>query len=476
MAHRRASVPLPQESTGRDCPSPARTRNLETAESHDQTLELVMAGLGKQLACVPLDYDAFLGQIAQHARTLTGASGAAVGLRQQQVVVCRARSGESGPPIGAEVDLSIGISGECLRTGKAVDCKDTEADARVDALACRHLGVRSIAAVPISGRASIAGILEIFSPRPNRFADAELTILAKLAELVTAAEMRDAEGGAAIAEAPAAVPGAVDPGAPDARSVPMITPAGSAEPRLAIPRLRSSDYYLAAAWIFLVGCLLTVLVSKPKRASHVRAHPSTASRQPSLAIPQKDGGSGSTRPNRAETDLGARPIAGLRAKPSGGETSSRDREPAAPVIVPSESRLRREAADSPPLDPPPDMTTHANPLAGASSPLSSMFSTAAGLPQSGFSPSQGISGGSLERSVKPIYPREAVTLRLEGSVVLQAVIDEDGKVREVKPISGDPVLVRAAIDAVSQWRYRPYLLDGRPIRRETQITLSFKLP
>jgi periplasmic protein TonB len=99
-----------------------------------------------------------------------------------------------------------------------------------------------------------------------------------------------------------------------------------------------------------------------------------------------------------------------------------------------------------------------------------------GLPQLGFSASQGLSGGSVEHTVLPTYPREAVTLRLEGSVVLRAVIDQDGKVGQLKTISGDPILVRSAIEAVSQWHYQPYLLNGHPIARETEITLTFKPP
>jgi periplasmic protein TonB len=89
---------------------------------------------------------------------------------------------------------------------------------------------------------------------------------------------------------------------------------------------------------------------------------------------------------------------------------------------------------------------------------------------------QGISGGTLDRNVNPIYPPEALGLRLEGSVVLSVVIDETGNVRILKTLSGDPILARAAIDAVRQWHYHPYLLNGQPVQRQAKITLTFKLP
>ena len=90
--------------------------------------------------------------------------------------------------------------------------------------------------------------------------------------------------------------------------------------------------------------------------------------------------------------------------------------------------------------------------------------------------SQGVSGGSLERKVQPIYPAEARSMRLQGPVGLQAVIDEVGEVRNLRTVSGDAVLARAAIDAVRQWRYQPYRLNGQPVKMPIQITVNFTLP
>jgi protein TonB len=83
--------------------------------------------------------------------------------------------------------------------------------------------------------------------------------------------------------------------------------------------------------------------------------------------------------------------------------------------------------------------------------------------------------GSLIRRVQPIYPPLARSARIQGSVVLTALISQAGTMRNVTAISGPPLLVPAAVQAVSQWRYRPYVLNGEAIEVETQITVNFIL-
>jgi len=83
--------------------------------------------------------------------------------------------------------------------------------------------------------------------------------------------------------------------------------------------------------------------------------------------------------------------------------------------------------------------------------------------------------GMLVRKVEPKYPPLAISARIQGPVVLAAVISKAGTIENLKLISGHPMLVGAAIDAVSQWRYRPYILNGDVIEVETQITVNFVL-
>jgi periplasmic protein TonB len=90
--------------------------------------------------------------------------------------------------------------------------------------------------------------------------------------------------------------------------------------------------------------------------------------------------------------------------------------------------------------------------------------------------SQGVSRGLLVKQVQPVYPRGALQLRVEGAVQLVATISKNGNISEVKALSGDSQLAHAAMDAVRQWKYKPYLLNGEPVDIQTQITVNFKLP
>lgn len=86
-----------------------------------------------------------------------------------------------------------------------------------------------------------------------------------------------------------------------------------------------------------------------------------------------------------------------------------------------------------------------------------------------------VAEANLIHDVAPTYPSEAGRARIEGKVVLLAVIAKDGTVRDVRVESGLPVLALAAIEAVKQWRYRPYLLNGEPVEVDSQITINFAL-
>ncbi|MGC1978126.1 MAG: energy transducer TonB [Candidatus Sulfotelmatobacter sp.] len=86
-----------------------------------------------------------------------------------------------------------------------------------------------------------------------------------------------------------------------------------------------------------------------------------------------------------------------------------------------------------------------------------------------------ISEGDLVHKVVPTYPPLARVARLQGRVVLQAVISKQGTIENLRVLAGHPMLVPAAIEAVRQWRYRPYILNNEPVEVETQITVNFSL-
>jgi periplasmic protein TonB len=89
--------------------------------------------------------------------------------------------------------------------------------------------------------------------------------------------------------------------------------------------------------------------------------------------------------------------------------------------------------------------------------------------------SSGVSTGMLVRKVPPTYPPLARQARIQGTVILQATISKEGAIENLQLISGHPMLAPAAIEAVKQWKYKPYLLNGEPVEVETQVQVNFTL-
>jgi TonB family protein len=148
----------------------------------------------------------------------------------------------------------------------------------------------------------------------------------------------------------------------------------------------------------------------------------------------------------------------------------------APLVVKSGMEPRIKAKAAPPDAPAPSVIGMADTASGES---------ITNLVDSGSNPkpvlqkmnvSQGVSAGLLLKKVDPVYPANAVRMRIEGSVLLDATISKTGNITGLKVVSGDPQLARAAADAVKRWKYAPYLLNGEPVEIQTQITIKFKLP
>jgi protein TonB len=83
--------------------------------------------------------------------------------------------------------------------------------------------------------------------------------------------------------------------------------------------------------------------------------------------------------------------------------------------------------------------------------------------------------GNLILRVQPDYPTIARQARVQGQVVLRAMISREGTIENLQVLSGHSMLVRAAVNAVQQWRYRPYVLNGEPIEVETEVKVNFVL-
>ncbi len=143
---------------------------------------------------------------------------------------------------------------------------------------------------------------------------------------------------------------------------------------------------------------------------------------------------------------------------NGGTVPALQAKPAAPdAPAPSMIGIATAGAGAPPPD-----------IGGAASEPTPVLQT--------LNVSQGVSQGLLTKKVQPIYPRNALTMRVEGTVELQATISKTGDISKVKILSGDGLLAKAASDAVKQWKYKPYLLNGEPVEIQTEVTINFKLP
>jgi putative methionine-R-sulfoxide reductase with GAF domain len=150
-----------------------------------------VAAIGKEVEFLGPNVDTALKLVADRARTLTHATGAAIALTGSEDMICRASSGQDAPPMGALLHVGSGFSGECVRTGKLMECEDSEIDPHVDRESCRALGVRSMIAVPIHGDNTVVGLLEVFSPQAKAFVESDKAALQQLAGIVAGAIRRE---------------------------------------------------------------------------------------------------------------------------------------------------------------------------------------------------------------------------------------------------------------------------------------------
>lgn len=122
--------------------------------------------------------------IATRACSITRGTGAAVALVGENGMACRAAAGNNVPQIGAPVNVSSGFTGACIRELRPLRCDDTEFDARVNADACRSLGIGSILAAPVIYERDLVGLVEVFSSVPYAFDDGDLAVVERLAQTV----------------------------------------------------------------------------------------------------------------------------------------------------------------------------------------------------------------------------------------------------------------------------------------------------
>jgi TonB family protein len=123
--------------------------------------------------------------IVDECRKLTGATAAALALLKGRDMLCRASSGKGAPPSGARLDITSerSFTAQCVSSGTALSCVDSQTDARVNAAVCQKLGIRSVTALPLKNEGTVVGVLEVFSPEKNAFRDEHIGELEHLGEV-----------------------------------------------------------------------------------------------------------------------------------------------------------------------------------------------------------------------------------------------------------------------------------------------------
>jgi putative methionine-R-sulfoxide reductase with GAF domain len=125
--------------------------------------------------------------ITEQARYITGATGAALALREADAIICCASSGLTAPPVNSRLQATSSLSGECLRTGQLLRCNRIDTDERVDVESCRQLGIESLIVMPLFRDKAIAGLFQLLSMQPQAFEDRDTTVLQKLGSMAEVA-------------------------------------------------------------------------------------------------------------------------------------------------------------------------------------------------------------------------------------------------------------------------------------------------
>jgi protein TonB len=414
------------------------------------------------------------------ARVLAGADGVALALRTKGLVVCRARSGDPTPELGSPLNTESGISGECLRAASILVCDDTFNDARVDPQVCRDLGIRSIVAVPLRGPIGIAGILEAFSTHTRAFGDEQINALRGLAEIAEAAYEREVRTlqEAAFASLRTTRTRSLFTGATS-------PPAPSQEQEQEKETPTYDEVSLARRyWVLGIGVAAVLLVagvwlSGREPAPEVAAKAatpaihSTATEPPAptpvlVTTPKPRAGIAHSNSSRI---LGADTVQNAAEIEATGDSHNAEMA----ITMPPPSHLV-EKVSSPPTFATPDPPVIIGGPPPSADQLPRLNISANTLPKLDAAVSQGITEGRLIHRTDPAYPTQARAQHIAGTVTFEMTIGEDGGIREVKLISGPSVLAAAASEAIRKWRYTPFLLNGKPIAVQKQVSVVFKLP
>ncbi|HXJ86497.1 MAG TPA: TonB family protein [Candidatus Binatia bacterium] len=385
---------------------------------------------------VDLALDIVLNDIVEQARNATGATGAAIALFRDGELVCRASAGENAPDLGVRVDAGSGLAGACVSTGEMQHSQDTDTDTRVNAEACRRLGVRSMLIAPLVDGLRLIGLIQVFSAWPDAFGKREISALQVLAGRI-AESNREAETGVSMPEMHSELPVETAEINPEPAQPEFVEAVPAAEPA---PH-RGFDIWGTILVVLVIAAALALgLLIGWRRAAEFAKRNAQA-------------------PHVSRT--GSATDVSIPETPAQRDSSVADASAAS--ATPEDVSINKAPTAAPPVG---GLVVTQNGKVVYRSPTDSA--------------APGAAKKSIERllihKVDPAYPAEAKARNVQGPVVLDVQVLDDGAVGTISVVSGDPLLTQSAIDAVKQWRYQPETPAGQGIERRTRVTVNFKLP
>jgi TonB family protein len=414
-------------------------------EPEDRDAGLYLAHLANTLAAhgggslsADLALDLVLNEIVEQARLASTATAASIGLISGDELICRATTGANAPGLGVRISLHSGLVAACLDSRKPQRCDDAETDSRVDAEAYRNLEIRSFLMVPVMNGDALLGIFQIFSPRANEFGDREAQTLQALSRRIVNSVRYAAENQPPpIEEFVTAAPEVLVEPEPQVNS-----------PRPAFAKIlakaeRGTDFWTSALTGLVIG--LALLLGWMAGRNGQNAQPVTPSAAMPIPMPTKSG-----RPPKVE----------VAQSKEGNPPSSKPSPPAknaegisnAGLIVYDKGKVIYPAP------------------AGSGSP--SKANSVEGIE---VLPPETVTA-LLKNRIEPEFPEAAKIAGVQGDVSMRVIVNQDGVVRDVQVEEGSPQLAPAALDAVRQWRFTPYTVNGASHEFQARRVVHFRLP
>jgi TonB family protein len=466
MGHQSKLLPDPSGHSGR-VDDPVSSREIqpewldEGSDLHLAELTATLASHGGGTHSADLALDLLLNEIVEQARLATTATGAAIALIQDDELVCRATTGANAPGLGDRLSTRTGLSGACIQTRRVQRCDDTEIDPRVDAASFRGLEVRSILAVPVLNGEELAGIFQIYSPRPSAFSDRDIQTVQALSRRILDNIRRAAEVSVVSALSPSSSSASSNA---DQNSAELVAPEIPSQVAGAKRHPRDLWTDILNATVIGLALLLGWMLGRAewqRVAGEARRQPANASSaQRPDGAPKTPITSQANAAPRQSTDEKRRDSAGSDQS----NIKSRPKVSAASDLVVYERGkvvFRMTPAQK------------SSGTGVVSNPKATGDETDAGN-MTTLSPE--VASEYLIGRVEPQYPEDARRQHVQGTVTLTAVVGVDGTVRNLTVLSGDSALAPAALDAVRQWRFKPYQVNGHATEFATRITVNFVLP